>query len=71
MSKMGCLNGSNNHTWKGKIKYLLFVKRMDLPMFASNKPESMNDDDREFEHLQICGYIRQQVEDKCKKSHCE
>ena len=59
MSKMVCLNGSNYHTWKGKMKDLLFVKKMHLPVFASTKPESMTDKDWEFEHLQVCGYIRQ------------
>ncbi|PHT52903.1 hypothetical protein CQW23_07365 [Capsicum baccatum] len=52
MRKMVCLNGSNYHTWKDKIKDLLFVKKMHLPVFASTKPESMIDEDWEFEHLQ-------------------
>ena len=36
------LNGSNHHTWKGKMKDLLFVKKMHLPVFASNKLQSLN-----------------------------
>ena len=59
MSNMVCLNGSNYHTWKDKRNDLLFVKKMHLHVFASNKPKSMNDEDLEFEHLQVCGYIRQ------------
>ncbi|KAH0773862.1 hypothetical protein KY290_010999 [Solanum tuberosum] len=39
---------------------------MHLPVFASNKPESMNDEDWKFEHLQVCGYIRQWVEDNAR-----
>ena len=45
MIKMVCLNGSNYHIWKGKMKDLLFVKKMHLPLFASNKPQSMNDEE--------------------------
>ena len=45
MSKLVCLNGSNCHTWKGKMKDLLFVKKMHLPVFASTNPESMKDED--------------------------
>ncbi|KAF3652829.1 hypothetical protein FXO38_15906 [Capsicum annuum] len=55
MSKMVYLNGSNCHTWKGKMKDLLFVKKMHLPVFASTKPESMTNEDLEFEHLQLSG----------------
>ena len=45
MSKMVCLNGSNYHIWKGKMKDLLFVKKMHLPVFASNKSQSLNDEE--------------------------
>ena len=41
----GCLNGSNYHIWKGKMKDLLFVKKMHLTVFASNKPQSLNDEE--------------------------
>ena len=44
------------------MKDLLFVKKMHLPVFASNKPQSLNDEEWKFEHLQVCGYIRQGVE---------
>ena len=70
MSKMVCLNGSNYHIWKGKMKDLLFVKKMHLPVFASNKHQSLNDEEWEFEPLQVCGYNRQWVEDNVKKN-CE
>ncbi|KAH0765044.1 hypothetical protein KY285_000915 [Solanum tuberosum] len=39
---------------------------MHLPVFDSNKPESMNDEDWKFEHLQVCGYIKQWVEDNVR-----
>ena len=66
MSKMVCLTDSNYHIWKGKMKDLLFVKKMHLPVFASNKPQSLNDEEWEFEHLQVCGYIGQWVEDNVR-----
>ena len=59
MSKMMCLTGSNYHIWKDTMKDLLFVKKMHLPVFASNKPQCLNDEEWEFEHLQVCCYIRQ------------
>ena len=57
------LNGENYHLWKGKMKDLLFVKNLHLPVFASNKPESKSDEEWDFEHQQVCGFIRQFVDD--------
>ena len=62
-TKMISLNGTNYHLWKGKMKDLLFVKKMHLPVFATQKPDSMSDEDWDFEHQQVCGFIRQFVED--------
>lgn len=62
-NRMICLNVSNYHLWKGKMKDLLFVKNLHLPVFASEKPESKTDEDWSFEHQQVCGFIRQYVED--------
>lgn len=45
MSEIMCLNGRKYHTWKEKIKDLLFMKKIYLPIFASNKPHSMTDKD--------------------------
>ena len=45
MSKMVFLNGSNYHIWKSKMKDLLFVKKLHLPMFASKKSKSIKDED--------------------------
>lgn len=39
---------------------------MHLPVFASANPKSMNDEDWEFENLQVCCYIRQCVEDNVR-----
>jgi len=40
-SKMVALKRTNYHLWKGKIKYLLFVKKMHLLIFATHKSDSM------------------------------
>ena len=58
MSKMVCLNGKNYNIWKSKMKDLLFVKKMHLLIFSAHKPENMTDENWEFEHQQVCGYIR-------------
>ena len=63
MSKMVCLNGRNYNIWKSKMKDLLFVKKMHLSIFSAHKPENVTDENWEFEHQQVCGYIRQWVED--------
>jgi len=57
------LNGTNYHLWKGKMKDLLFVKKMHLPVFATQKSESMSDEEWDFEHQQVCGFIRHFVDD--------
>lgn len=62
-SRMVSLNGSNYHIWKGKMKDLLFVKNLHMPVFATQKPESKTEEEWEFEHQQVCGFIRQWVED--------
>lgn len=66
MINMVCFNGSNYHIWKDKMKDLLLVKKMHLLVFASTKPQFMTDEDWKFMHLQVCGYIRQWVEDNVK-----
>ncbi|RDX94963.1 hypothetical protein CR513_22591, partial [Mucuna pruriens] len=34
-NRMVSLNGTNYHLWKGKMKDLLFEKKMHLPVFAT------------------------------------
>ena len=63
MSNMIFLNGRNYNIWKSKMKDLLFVKKMHLPVFSAHKPENVTDENWKFEHQQVCGYIRQWVED--------
>ncbi|RDX84565.1 hypothetical protein CR513_34368, partial [Mucuna pruriens] len=62
-NRMVSLNGTNYHLWKGKMKDLLFVKKMHLPIFAAQKPESMSDEEWDFEHQHVCGFIRLFVDD--------
>nr|KYP73286.1 Retrovirus-related Pol polyprotein from transposon TNT 1-94 [Cajanus cajan] len=62
-TKMIVLNGTNYHLWKGKMKDLLFVKKMYFPVFTSQKPDSMSEEDWNFEHQQMCGFIRKIIED--------
>ena len=63
MNKMVCIHGRNYNIWKSKMKDLLFVKKMHLHVFSSYKPENVTNENWEFEHRQVCGYIRQWVED--------
>ena len=62
-SRMINLNGSNYHVWKGKMEDLLYVKDYYLPVFAEQKPEDKTDDEWTLLHRQVCGYIRQWVDD--------
>ena len=40
------------------MKDLLFVKNMHLPVFGTQKPDSMSDEEWGFEHERVCGFIR-------------
>ena len=64
--KMVCLNGINYNIWKSKMKDLLFVKKMHLPVFSAHKPKNVTHENWEFEHQQVCGYIIQWVEDNVR-----
>ncbi|WKA06698.1 hypothetical protein VitviT2T_024587 [Vitis vinifera] len=61
--RMITLNGSNYHVWKGKMEDLLYVKDYYLPVFASERPENKTDAEWNLLHRQVCGYIRQWVDD--------
>ena len=62
-SRMITLNGANYHVWKGKMEDLLYVKDYYLPVFASEKPKNKIDAEWNLLHRQVCGYIRQWVDD--------
>ena len=51
------------NVWKGKMEDLLYVKDYYLPLFASEKPENKTDAEWNLLHLQVCGYIRQWIDD--------
>ena len=45
------------------MRDLLYVKSWHLPLFSDEKPESKADEQWQFEHEQVCGFIRQWVDD--------
>ena len=63
VSRMINLNGFNYHTWKEKMVDLLYVKQFHLPVFACEKPNNMFEEEWTLLHRQVCGYIRQWVDD--------
>ena len=63
LSRMVTLNGSNYHTWRGKMEDLLYVKQFHLPVFSTEKPANKSDEEWTLLHRQVCGYIRQWVDD--------
>ncbi|GKB90779.1 putative RNA-directed DNA polymerase [Tanacetum coccineum] len=70
-SRMVNLNGSNYHVWKGKMEDLLYVKDYYLPVFSTEKPENKTDAEWTILHRQVCGYIRQWVDDNVLNHICE
>ncbi|GJX10932.1 putative RNA-directed DNA polymerase [Tanacetum coccineum] len=70
-SRMVNLNGSNYHVWKGKMEDLLYVKDYYLPVFSTEKPENKTDAEWTILHRQVCGYIRQWVDDNVFNHICE
>ena len=42
-NRMITLNGSNYHTWKGKMEDLLYVKNYHLSVFTTEKPDNKSD----------------------------
>ena len=57
-STMVVLNGTNYQKWKGKMKDLLFVKKLHLLVFALDKSEKKSEEEWSFENTQVCGFIR-------------
>lgn len=62
-NRMVSLNGTNYHIWKRKMKDLLLVKNWHLPVFSTEKPADKTDEQWSFKHEQVCGFIRQWVDD--------
>lgn len=63
MGRMISLNGANYHLWKGKIEDLLYVKGFHVPVFQEAKPDEKTDDEWKLLNRQVCGLIRQWVDD--------
>jgi hypothetical protein len=57
------LNGTNYQAWKSKMKDLLYVKEYWKPMFTTEMPSEMKQDQGDVLHLQACGFIWQWVDD--------
>lgn len=70
LRRMITLNGSNYHIWKGKMEDLLYVKQFHLPVFTTEKPNEKTDEEWAFLHRQVCGYIRQWVNDNVLNHIC-
>ena len=56
------------------MKDLLFVMKLHLLVFVTTKPDDKTDEEWTFEHKQVCGFIRQFVEDNvynhiCNETH--
>lgn len=62
-SRMVMLNGSNYHIWKAKMRDLLYVKGFHLPVFGEERPNDKSEAEWKITHLQVCGFIRQWVDD--------
>ena len=62
-SRMVTLNGVNYAIWKGEMEDLLYVKNFYKPVFTIVKPDNMTDEEWNLWHRQVCGFIRQWVDD--------
>ena len=60
---MVTLNSVNYAIWKGKMEDLLYVKNFYKPVFTTVKPDNMIDEEWGLLHRQVCGFIRQWVDD--------
>ncbi|GJU16480.1 putative RNA-directed DNA polymerase [Tanacetum coccineum] len=70
-SRMVSLNSFNYHVWKGKMRDLFYVKDYYLPVFTTEKPENKTYAEWTILHRQVCGYIRQWVDDNVLNHICE
>ena len=66
-SRMVTLNGVNYAIWKGEMEDLLYVKNFYKPVFTTVKPDNITDEEWSLLHRQVCGFIRQWVDDNVLK----
>ena len=62
-SRMVTLNGVNYAIWKGKMEDLLYVKNIYKLVFTTVKSDTKIDEEWNLLHRQVCGFIRQWVDD--------
>ncbi|VVB15575.1 unnamed protein product [Arabis nemorensis] len=70
MGRMISMDGSNYHIWKCKMEDLFYVKELNVPVFEEKKPEDKTEDQWKLLHRQVCGLIRQWVDDNVR-NHIE
>ena len=49
--------------WKGKMEDLLYVKNFYKPVLTTLKPDNKINEEWNILHRQVCGFIRQWVDD--------
>jgi hypothetical protein len=56
-NRMISLNGTNYQAWKSEMKDLMYVKEYWKPVFTTEMPDDMKQDQWDVLHLQACGFI--------------
>ena len=69
-NKMVSLDGTNYYSWRKKMEDILYMKKYHQPVFNTAKPKDISDEDWSIFHRQVCGLIRQWVDDNVS-SHIE
>ena len=62
-SRMVTLNDDNYVIWKGNMEDLLYVKNFYKPVLTTLKPDNKINEEWNILHRQVCGFIRQWVDD--------
>lgn len=63
INKIVSLNDMNYHIQRNKMKDILFVMKLQLPVFTRNKPQDKLDEEWAFEHEEVWGFILRIVKD--------
>jgi hypothetical protein len=56
-NRMISLNGTNYQAWNSKMEDLLYAKEYWKPVFTTEMPGDMKQDQWDVLHLQACGFI--------------
>lgn len=62
-SRMVTLKYANYAIRKGQMEDFLYVKNFHQPLFTTIKPDNKSDEEWSLLHRQVCGFIRQWVDD--------